>query len=220
MPCRMRHMYLSINCTKCKGGYYGPTYTHGCPEGQYLEKATAYCSNCPTNCISCNSSAYCVSCRPGNHGNTCEYSCPDHCEKCDQNEGNCLLCADGYFNNDKRCHSCPDGCVGCYDNKNCTACKEGYSKLQNGQCIMDCSREEDGTYLTPNGKNESDTLNTHSIIETCVGMKMPRKLCSKREHRALKACHAPRTTFVLLKMMIRAHAQHYLLMNVSTCATS
>ena len=109
----------------------------GCADGRFPDPNSQRCLKCPSQCRTCKSMTECFECIPGYYGNTCEKRCSSYCKSCNKTTGACLVCAEG-FNDAGQCRRCPDGCVSCSNENNCSSCQSGYYTLKGGHCIMEC----------------------------------------------------------------------------------
>ncbi|ELP85534.1 protein serine/threonine kinase, putative [Entamoeba invadens IP1] len=99
------------NCKTCKPGYayYPSTGCTICQASYYSIGGTSSCSKCPSNTYSLEKSSECL-------------SCSDKCATCNQMNGNCITCVNGYGLEAEVCKLCPAGtfanlssCVTCGD---------------------------------------------------------------------------------------------------------
>ncbi|ELP86152.1 protein serine/threonine kinase, putative [Entamoeba invadens IP1] len=99
------------NCKTCKPGYaYTPsTGCTICQASYFSIGGTSSCSKCPSNTYSLEKSSECL-------------SCSDKCATCNQMNGNCITCVNGYGLEAGVCKLCPAGtfansssCVTCGD---------------------------------------------------------------------------------------------------------
>ncbi|ELP91473.1 protein serine/threonine kinase, putative [Entamoeba invadens IP1] len=155
-------------CTSCNVGYSYDLYNKNClicPASYYSSGGTSLCSKCATGYYSLSGSSKCT-------------ACSTSCKTCDQTNGNCLSCYDGYFLNGKICDTCSAGtyqsggsCVTCTDMQyslaGSTTCKSCSSTClscdkTNGYC-MSC---ESGMGITTTTCSVC-SAGTYSIANKC-----------------------------------------------------
>ncbi|XP_060559986.1 proprotein convertase subtilisin/kexin type 5-like [Ruditapes philippinarum] len=56
-------------------------------------------------------------------------------------DSRCTNCEPSYYLADNNCHPCPDNCLSCTDQTNCTKCKSNKWGTGLSQCFQDCSKE-------------------------------------------------------------------------------
>ncbi|ELP83598.1 protein serine/threonine kinase, putative [Entamoeba invadens IP1] len=155
-------------CTSCNVGYSYDSSNKNCsicPASYYSSGGTSLCSKCATGYYSLSGSSGCTKCLTS-------------CKTCDQTNGNCLSCYDGYFMNGKMCDTCSAGtyqsggsCVTCADMQyslaGSTTCKSCSSTClscdkTNGYCTS-C---ESGMGITTNTCSVC-SAGTYSVANNC-----------------------------------------------------
>lgn len=123
-------------CITCTGN---PLSCTSCSPGQYYAASQQVCTDCPRNCIACDSNGVCTTCRNGFAlMNTACRSCIISCSNCLATDITvCTSCAKGLQLLDGACVSCPDKCTSCY-NGICAVCVAGYHPNSAGICVLDC----------------------------------------------------------------------------------
>ncbi|XP_056018306.1 multiple epidermal growth factor-like domains protein 10 [Ostrea edulis] len=159
-------------CFSCKNGYFGPLCENNCSFG-----CQESCGKVIGNCT----------CKPGFSNVNCSRECPKQCERreCEQSEGKCLACQDGYYG-DFCQYTCFRNCEkGCETSTGiCGMCTKGfYSPFCNISCSKNCmestcSRDGDCSQCKPGYKgkqcNEScpkncmeNTCSMHGVCSQC-----------------------------------------------------
>ncbi|ELP91786.1 protein serine/threonine kinase, putative [Entamoeba invadens IP1] len=100
------------DCTGCNPGFSYDATNYKCtvcPASYYSIGGKSKCSKCQTNYYSIIGSSVCL-------------MCPSTCETCDQTNGNCLTCLNGFTLKDGKCDTCEAGtysyngiCLSCPD---------------------------------------------------------------------------------------------------------
>lgn len=107
-------------------------------DGYYLSGTD--CINCPNGCTKCSSETQCSECHNSfiMKNTMCE-KCIENCEYCNQDNGECYQCYEGYMlsDNKKECSGCPESlCVECKldDPHFCLRCSIGFDAVD-GVCV-------------------------------------------------------------------------------------
>jgi hypothetical protein len=158
-------MHVGHYCNYCDTGKFG----HNCE------------SDCPEECMTCDLNGNCIICKPEYFGLNCK--CPKGCHdnKCDKWTGHCKRCkpffkwpcthcVDGKYgiNCDK---DCPDKCLSCSSDTNCTKCKDGFYG-ESGKCDYGCNKGYYGKYCDKrcplNCLNSTCFVENGSCSHSCV----------------------------------------------------
>jgi len=169
------------NCASCTNASYCTScrkFTHlthfdqcrfECPDG-YYENGTAEtggtCLPCKSPCNTCETGSVCTECSDEAYlspNATCEYACPTGYHK------------DGTGSIGRICKLCPDTCVSCVSQEECTLCGNFTFLTPTKKCEYTCP---DGSYrdgVEERGRNCTDCPANHN---TCITSKYPTQ-CKK-----------------------------------------
>lgn len=171
----------TYKCEKCKDGYYidsisfcseceapcltcegSGTACTSCIEGYFLNKEKSECEHCPANCLYCSSGTNCTTCNNTYYpvNGLCK-DCHESCEYCHDDTNACDECREKfYFNQDKRCVSCPTHCNKC-NSTYCFICEKDFYSVDgvctpcadvcshcDGPTVDDCIECDPGFYFS------------------------------------------------------------------------
>ncbi|ELP85704.1 protein serine/threonine kinase, putative [Entamoeba invadens IP1] len=114
-------------CTSCNVGYSYDSSNKKCsicPASYYSSGGTSLCSKCATGYYSLGGSSGCT-------------KCSTSCKTCDQTNGNCLSCYDGYTLNNGKCEICPAGTL--QSGRVCVTCPDMQYSLAGSTICRSCS---------------------------------------------------------------------------------
>lgn len=164
--CEAGYFLRAAACFACTeyAGSQNPNYT-ACPQvvsalncapGQFHDKSSDRCADCPAECTRCESTSLCTDCHSlyeldsvscvaldraplpleGTSASTLRAACtdrPENCLFCDQAGNGCRICDPGYFVASSQCKACGAKCTICADSQTCLRCDFGFF-LRDGQC--------------------------------------------------------------------------------------
>jgi len=117
----------SYACIQCSQGYF--LSENECFSVNTTCEADSFgCEVCQDgNCVNCYPGYYLTD------DSQCE-QCPSDCITCDSTT-NCLVCSEGYLLTNQQCLPCPNNCFECSTTETCLECWPGYGLTDEGSCF-------------------------------------------------------------------------------------
>ncbi|ELP85989.1 protein serine/threonine kinase, putative [Entamoeba invadens IP1] len=166
-------------CLKCSNTYYLDLFSNDCLSCNYTTSKCLTCFN-STFCITCDTSVYFL-----NKNHICELASElaKRCTMMLPSQRGCVICNDGYYQDQNDCLRCDSTCSTCQEISKCLSCKENYYQILSESYL--CKSYESLTNCVK--KTSSGCLQCSNgyylgkVIPRCYECSMNCLLCSSEE---------------------------------------